>query len=487
MATRSLYTESDYTRERAIPDKEHDYRGPFRRDLARLIHSPAFRRLQGKTQLFPSHENDFFRNRLTHSIEVAQIATGIALNLNATDLKQDPIDEHLVHLAALAHDLGHPPFGHNGEKVLDKKMEPFGGFEGNAQTLRIVARLEKKETVAFPVDNVVAEPFGPDSADQRLGLNLTYRSLASLLKYDRVCPETEEERKELADRKVVGHSKRPVKGYYGIESDLVARIKHAVAPGHQGSFKTLECSIMDLADDIAYSTYDLEDAFKAQFLSPIGMAAATADEKLYIVNEINEKIAEEYPTLEQSKYLTINEVDEVLQSIFYDLFDGEAPQPADAYSHAAQIYRQSSVLGENGYFRTDFTSKLVNLFMTGIELFPNANFPALGTVKFNIDTFKMVEILKKYAFRSLILSPRLKIAETRGTEIIETIFDALLVTEDGRRLLPDDWRKVYFGRSGGAWRYRTVCDFVASMTDRYCVEFYSRLVGIDAPSIHKPY
>src|SRR6516162_7919495 len=108
---------------------DSNYRSDFERDYARILHSPAFRRLQGKTQLFPSDENDFFRNRLTHSIEVAQIATGIALNLNATHLEDDPIDEHLVHLAALAHDLGHPPFGHNGEKILDTKMQNHGGFE----------------------------------------------------------------------------------------------------------------------------------------------------------------------------------------------------------------------------------------------------------------------------------------------------------------------------------------------------------------------
>jgi dGTPase len=125
--------------------------------------------------------------------------------------------------------------------------------------------------------------------------------------------------------------------------------------------------------------------------------------------------------------------------------------------------------------------------MKGIEFFPNDRYPCLSAVKFSVDTFKMVEILKKYAFRSLILSPRLKIAESRGTEIIATIFDTLLKTEDGRRLLPEDWRRVYFGRPGEGWRHRTVCDFIASMTDRYCVEFYSRLVGIDAPSIHKPY
>jgi dGTPase len=154
---------------------------------------------------------------------------------------------------------------------------------------------------------------------------------------------------------------------------------------------------------------------------------------------------------------------------------------------SAEIYRQSCVLGENGYFRTDFTSKLVNLFMSGIEFSPDEEYPCLSKVKFNANTFMMVEIPKKYAFRSLIMSPRLKIAESRGTEIIGTIFETLIETEDGRRLLPDDWRLIYFGRPGEDWRYRTVCDFIASMTDRYCVEFYSRLVGIDAPSIHKPY
>ena len=482
-----LYEKSDHGREREVPDKDGDYRGPFRRDLARLIHSPAYRRLQGKTQLFPSDENDFFRNRLTHSTEVAQIATGIALNLNATLLKNNPIDEHLVHLAALAHDLGHPPFGHNGEKILDRKMQNFGGFEGNAQTLRILARLEKKETWEFPFSAVTAEPFDANQNDRRLGLNLTYRSLAAVLKYDRLCPATEEERKEQAEKKRLGFSKRPVKGFYAAEADLVRRIKEAVAPGYDGPFKTLECSIMDLADDIAYSTYDLEDAFKAKFLSPIGMAATTADEKLQIASEINDKLSEEYPGLDRSNHLSVEQIDSVLQSIFYDLFDGESPEASNGYTLAAEIYRQSSVLGENGYFRTDFTSKLVNLFMTGIEFLPNEDYPALSSVKFSVETFKMVEILKKYAFRSLILSPRLKIAESRGSEIIATIFDTLLKTEDGRRLLPEDWRLVYFGRSGEDWRHRTVCDFIASMTDRYCLEFYSRLVGIDAPSIHKPY
>lgn len=125
------------------------YRSDFRRDYARLVHSPAFRRLDGKTQLFPGVESDFFRNRLTHSLEVAQIAKSIALKLNyesqfIADL--GGIDTDLVEVAGLAHDLGHPPFGHNGELTLDQCMLAYGGFEGNAQTLRILSRLEKKFT-----------------------------------------------------------------------------------------------------------------------------------------------------------------------------------------------------------------------------------------------------------------------------------------------------------------------------------------------------
>jgi dGTPase len=477
-----LYRQTDFERRVAVPNKDGDFRDPFRRDLARLLHSPAFRRLQGKTQLFPSDENDFFRNRLTHSIEVSQIATGIALNLNATqtELEHSPINEHLVHFAARAHDLGHPPFGHNGEKTLDAELQDSGGFEGNAQTLRILARLEKKETESFPFSDDVAQPL-LQQRDLRLGLNLTYRAMASILKYDRQIPATEEERLR---QKI---KRRPVKGYYDAESDIVAEIKAKVAPGHRGPFKTVECSIMDLADDIAYSTYDLEDAFKSGFLSPIGMAAATADEKTSIANEINEKLVEEYGAEGTESAITVDEIDSVLETaVFADLYETQG-HVNDLYKHSAEIYRQSCVLGENGYFRTDFTSKLVNLFITGISFRYIKEFPCLSVVKFDIPTFKMVEILKKYAFRSLIMSPRLKIAESRGRDIIAAIFKSLMDTEDGRRLLPDDWRAIYFGHDSIPWQRRTVCDFIASMTDRYCVEFYSRLVGIDAPSIHKPY
>jgi dGTPase len=227
------------------------YRSPWRRDYARLIHCPSFRRLQGKTQVFPGYESDFFRNRLTHSLEVAQIAKSIAMRLNATagEFKKNRLRPEIVEFAGLAHDLGHPPFGHTGEEALDESMREKGGFEGNAQTLRIVARLEKKSTLRLVNDDAVAFDRGEDL---RCGLNLTFRSLASLLKYDYAIPTRSKDRKVKEDVS---------KGYYAEEKDLVAEIKRHVLGIDDLStidkFKTIECSIMDIADDIAYSTYDL--------------------------------------------------------------------------------------------------------------------------------------------------------------------------------------------------------------------------------------
>jgi dGTPase len=144
-----FYHPGDYGRVVDIADSRsrEAYRSPFRRDYARIVHAPAFRRLQRKLQLFPDEESDFFRNRLTHSVEVAQIAKSIAIRLNhiigSKDPDCGPIDTDLVEAISLAHDIGHPPFGHTGEAALHKKMRSVGGFEGNAQTLRILTRLEK--------------------------------------------------------------------------------------------------------------------------------------------------------------------------------------------------------------------------------------------------------------------------------------------------------------------------------------------------------
>lgn len=472
-----LYQDADLERRVQVVEKSGDFRSAFRRDWARLTHSASFRRLQGKTQLFPSDENDYFRNRLTHSLEVAQIATGIALGLNNSEefLKDSPIDLDVVNFAALAHDLGHPPFGHNGEKALDSLMRDHGGFEGNAQTLRILARLEKKETVEFPHKYSTPRLFDGQS-DLRAGLNISMRSLASILKYDRLIPPSRDNLKF-------------VKGYYNTERELVDMMKMSVAGDRSMSnFRTIECCIMDLADDIAYSTYDLEDAFKTGFLSPISMMSLDDDKKKKIAQEVSEKMHEEYGS--EGNDITEEDVNDIFLYVFAKIYAEPDNFPRDKTPEelnviiSTQIYSRSSELCDDGYLRSEFTSKLVHLLIQGVRLFPNPVTPPLSLVKFEIGTFKIVEVLKRVAYSTLIESNRLKMAEHRGTEIINHIFSALIKPDYGKKLLPNDWRTIY---ESSPSRHRAVCDFIAGMTDRYCVEFYSRLVGINAPSIQKPY
>ncbi|WP_239150435.1 deoxyguanosinetriphosphate triphosphohydrolase family protein, partial [Burkholderia pseudomallei] len=278
-----LYSERDIERVNPMENggefvPQDPIRAQFRRDYARLVHCASFRRLQGKTQLFPGSESDFFRNRLTHSVEVAQIAKGIALRVNANaPFDGQPINTDLVELAALAHDIGHPPFGHNGEYALDECMGDSGGFEGNAQTLRIVSRLEKKETNDVPER---AANGAPESGE--CGLNFTYRSIAALLKYNKEIPRLKADRKD---------PNKLAKGFYSSEGTLIKAIQSAVAPDGWGDeFKTVECQIMDIADDIAYSTYDLEDSFKAGFFTPLEIMSLTADEK--IMDVVTRKVSE---------------------------------------------------------------------------------------------------------------------------------------------------------------------------------------------------
>jgi dGTPase len=308
-----LYEEADFQRVKPEQEELDLGRSPFRRDYGRLLHSPAFRRLQGKTQLFPGHESDFFRNRLTHSLEVAQVAKGIALKLNATcaEFSEFPIDLDLVEFAGLAHDLGHPPFGHNGEHALDDCMKEFGGFEGNAQTLRILSRVEKK---ALEDDPTSADICGIslEGYDRRLGLNLTYRALASVLKYDSQIPLR---RRKEADLK---------KGYYACEKGLIAKIKESVGTpeGKGAKFKTIECQIMDVADDIAYSTYDLEDAMKGGFTHPLALLSRIAAPGFF--ERLREKVSKEV------RDVTEAEVFDALTDMFQLASDEAKPMLASA-------------------------------------------------------------------------------------------------------------------------------------------------------------
>lgn len=463
-----MYRDSDSDRYVPESSKSETWRDEFRRDFGRVIHCPAFRRLQGKTQIFPGYESDFFRNRLTHSLEVGQIAESIAIRLNHTDeyFKAQHINPRICLTAALLHDIGHPPFGHNGEEALDECMRKFGGFEGNAQTLRIVTQLEKKRR----------NPNEDDPIDCRAGLNLTYRTLGALLKYDK--PITTDRASDTEVRK----------GYYEADAPIVVDIKQHVCPDladREGSFKTIECQIMDIADDIAYSTYDIEDTFKAGFLSPSDILTYPSA----VMEEVARKVAKN-PGCEG---FSANDVIDTfldlfanLSASFRDLSPGEPDSPEETVLNAVSVQQDLDNIASDGYLRTAFTADLVGQFVNGVGVELDVDYPQLSKIVVDTAVKKKIEVLKHFTYAATIRSNRVAVSEFRGKDIIKDLFKAL-DQEKGYLLLPADYRTLYdAAKADDNKRKRVICDFIAGMTDRYAVEFWGRLYSDKGTTFFKP-
>jgi dGTPase len=223
MDSTQLYDEHDRERLVAEPPKrvEAPERTPYERDRARVVHAAASRRLAAKTQVHGPQMDDFVRNRLTHSLEVAQVARDLSRALGS--------QPDIAETAALAHDLGHPPFGHNGEYALHELAAPCGGFEGNAQTLRLLTRLEAKTL---------------DASGASVGLNLTRATLDACTKYP--WP------------RAGGHRK------FGVYADDLPVFGWLRQGAPDGPNRCVEAQIMDLADDVAYSVHDVEDGVVAE-------------------------------------------------------------------------------------------------------------------------------------------------------------------------------------------------------------------------------
>jgi len=426
-------------RQLSMTKRQHDHRTPFQRDRARILHSASFRRLQSKTQVMGSGQSDFYRTRLTHSLEAAQIGSGIASQLRCKypDVCNAllPDDHTLVESICLAHDIGHPPFGHGGEIALHYMMRNHGGFEGNGQTLRIVARLE---------------PFSRDC-----GMNLTRRALLGLLKYPQTIDilNTHKDQHEPASfRQLKASQWHPPKGIYSDDLDILQWIlsplseldrqhfqQTASQPNkhHKTLFKSFDCSIMELADDIAYGIHDLEDAIVTGIVNRTDFEKHVIDKLKAIDNE----------------WLTMH-CNDLAEKLFSE-----------------QFYLQKEAIGGLvNYLITEII--LVNLNESESLSFAepllqyNAKLPETAA--------HVLQIFKNFVFEFVIKQTDIQRLEYKGQQIVMELFEAF--ESDPLRLLPKPTAKRWqHAKDNQLNHHRVIADYVAGMTDDYATKLYKTL------------
>lgn len=395
-----------------------DFRSPFQIDRDRVLHTPAFRRMQSKTQVFWSGEYDFYRTRLTHSLEVAQIGKSICRWLrHGSDFLRDDfcLDEDLVEAICLSHDLGHPPFGHAGERSLNYFMRGYGGFEGNAQTLRMLTELIFSQ--------------------KRTGMDPTRAFLDGILKYKTLWSEL---------RGVLG--KEP--GNHFLYDSQAGYLDWAMGgndfpaelpPGKErDGFRSIECQVMDWADDTAYSLNDLADSVRAGFLTVervegwaerAGLSGVEGESVVKLLRAIRERRIEPFVGKRIGEYVRATQVERVVNLL----------------SGTSHRY--------------------------GFDLVVD------GEVK------KESEVFKGLAYEVVFLSPQLKQLEHKGSYFLRRLWEIFerryvrgeLIDGQDFQLLPEAEAAEIAGQDDEGVRARMVCDFLAGMTDGYAVRTYRRL------------
>lgn len=409
--------------ERFFAETHRSERDGFARDRARVLHSAALRRLAAKTQvLSPASTADFARNRLTHSLEVAQVGRELAVELG--------VSADVVDTACLSHDLGHPPFGHNGERALNDWAAPIGGFEGNAQSLRILTRLEAKAL---------------DENEQSVGLNLTRASLDATCKY----PWT-------IDNPVPDPGGRLKFGVYP-EDEAVFRWMREGAPGR---LRCIEAEIMDLSDDIGYSVHDFEDAIVNGYLDVAQLSDPAEHHAL---------------------------IGRIQQWVGYDFTREEL---ADGLY---RLTRQPMWLKTFDRSRRDL-ARLKNLTSDMIGRFARASVaatreayagPSLARYNAHVVVPRVVEIeiavLKGIMGQAIVTIEARKGVYKEQRRVLKRLADALWSTDAlwtaGADVLEPAFAADFVSASTDAARARVVVDQIASLTDQTALDWHGRLVG----------
>ncbi len=384
-------------------------RDDFHRDYTRILYSSSFRRLEGKMQILGIDNTAFFRNRLTHSLEVSQIAHSIATNIGKM-FKNDSLsvykdDLFVIDAAALAHDIGHPAFGHKGERVLDRLAKKSNmRFEGNAQNYRVLRTLEKKEPMIR-------------------GLNLTNRTLLAINKY------------------LVEENPTAEKFMYSEDYNYLDQKR---TEANLQRKRTLDAQIIELADDIAYSVHDLEDALSLRYFS--------IDELLYLIK------------LEDS-----NNYDTLLKLV----------SKARVYASRAMSYK--TIQEYSQIFRKRLTTRLTDLFINDVTLAPVANNDAdkyginYGQMELQLNKYKsLCKQLSKIIFECVTRDSNVSLYEKRGEIVLESLYKILSnegINKKGK-LLPPDYRpnNEYTLEMG-------TIDYLAGMMDAFAISKYEELCG----------